>query len=159
MQRKRVSKYMWYSGWELSPGDFKQFIRSIPEMGLSGPKYSDLGMIQYISAYDSWRSHTLWRNSPFTPPVLRTRNAVLEDHDSEIIGIFFPIRGIEYQGPEQVEEGHPDSAKIKDVREQDVAKLDVFHSFVKECGGVFDPTLATFAFKKCLHPKFDKWSF
>ncbi|KAF6753572.1 hypothetical protein DFP72DRAFT_900894 [Ephemerocybe angulata] len=159
MQRKRVSKYMWYSGWELSPGDFKQFIRSVPEVGMSGPKFSDLAMIQYISAYDCWRSRALCRNSPFTPPVLRTRNAVLEDNDSEIIGMFFPIRGIEYQGPEQVEEGHPDSAKIKDLREQDVAKMDVFHSFVKECGGEFDPTLATFTFKKCLHPKFDKWAF
>ncbi|KAF5320435.1 hypothetical protein D9611_010739 [Ephemerocybe angulata] len=148
--KRPSSKYLWYSGWELSPDSFERFMRTLPRAKQSGASLDD-----YIMAYDSWRSRAIRGRSAFTPPVLRTRNVIIDDEDSDITAVFFPIRGIEYRSDAQIVDGHPNAARIKTVTEQDIAKLEAFRAYVKECEGEFDASAAYFSFKKCLHPNFD----
>ncbi|KAF6757856.1 hypothetical protein DFP72DRAFT_1043903 [Ephemerocybe angulata] len=65
--KRPSSKYLWYSGWELSPESFERFMRTLP-----GAKQSGASLDEYIMAYDSWRSRAIRGRSAFTPPVLRS---------------------------------------------------------------------------------------
>ncbi|KAF6757911.1 hypothetical protein DFP72DRAFT_889368 [Ephemerocybe angulata] len=131
---KRKSRYLWYSGWELSPFDFKQVVCSVPEMKVNGGETDSVEIEECIVAYALWRYDAITVKSPVKPPPLRI--------------YFFPTRSILYQSDDQVKDGHPDAARIKSVAEVDAAKLVAFCSFVKERGGDFNPATASFTFRK-----------
>ncbi|KAF5320527.1 hypothetical protein D9611_010801 [Ephemerocybe angulata] len=145
---KRKSRYLWYSGWELSPFDFKQVVCSVPEMKVNGGERESVEIEECIVAYALWRYDAITVKSPVKPPPLRTRNIDPKDLDSEVLSLFFPTRSILYQSDDQVKDGHPDAARIKTVAEVDAAKLVAFCSFVKERGGDLNPATASFTFRK-----------
>ncbi|KAF5320530.1 hypothetical protein D9611_010808 [Ephemerocybe angulata] len=156
-KRKRpVSRYFWYSGWELSPSDFKQVVCSVPEMELDDGEPDNVEMEDCIAAYAVWRHRAIRAKAPIIPPPMQTRNIDPKDLNSEVLSLFFPTRSILYQSDDQVKDGHPDAARIKTVAEVDAAKLVAFCSFVKERGGDLNPATASFTFRK-EKPGDDRW--
>ncbi|KAJ3547412.1 hypothetical protein NMY22_g1655 [Coprinellus aureogranulatus] len=159
------SRYLWHSGWELSPPDFIKFVRSVPNMRPPGedkgePRQDDT--MRYYRAYKKRYDRFVGRKAAFKPSRLRVRekperrdDGVTVYHD---IGYFFALRSIEYRNHRQAEDGHPDAARIKTPSDNDWARLFAFvQHLVEKENAKFNNITPYFTCMKALRPQLDRY--
>jgi len=129
--------------------DFIEFVSNftdIPKPDMSGQTY------RHVLTYGRWKKRLPANVRRYLPP-MRFQYASPEDGSfDKVTHIFFPIRCVDYKGPRQLEDSHPDSKVIKEETPKDRAKLEGFLRGVEAFGGKLDTSKLLFTYMKDLHP-------
>jgi len=143
------SKFSIWSGYQITIEDFIEFVSNftdIPQPDAICQKH------RHILTYNRWKRR-LPANMKRHVPSMRFQFASPEDGSfDKVTHIFFRLRCVDYKGPRQLEDSHPDSKVIKEETPKDRAKLDSFVKGVEAFGGKLDTSKLLFTYMKDLHP-------
>jgi hypothetical protein len=151
-----------FSGYEMSPHDFKRFVFTLrPDME---HEPADAQLPNCIFAYDSWRRKLPESKSRMVPRLRRASFMIIlssqilqvrfksNNPDASPDGLFFATRYVDFKGPRQL---RAERLAIQTETPADRTKLAGFVQFVSECNATFDPARATFSFIQDIHPYCD----